>query len=383
MRKSKRLLISLGPAIAIVGLMAGIMVGYLDSGADTDTPPETMRWVKAMRLARITGDHALVFPATAKSPQEVRLSFRVGGPLIGLNAENGQKVVKGQGIARIDPRDFKTAIKTLEAKLAASKAHLKEAALQHNRYANLFKKNATAKVKYDNARASFQMAEAQVKADIEILSHAKNELIDTRLTAPFTGYVNAKCAENHEIVKPGQPIISLVDLKTIEAVLGLPEYLVGRLSDFESYQVTFEAVPGSAFTATLKEVGKTPDPTSRAYPLTVIMEPAANTLIRPGMAAQVRINVSDNAGRGRFAVPVQALFNSERDKSSVWIFDAQTQTVHPQEVRVEKLNRQGVEISGGLTPGQWIVTAGVHHLQPGQKVRLLPKPSKTNVGAML
>jgi RND family efflux transporter MFP subunit len=383
MRKSKRLPMPLGAAIAIVGLIAGIMGGCVDSGAHTDIAPKAVRPVKAIRLSHIAGDHALVFPATAQSPQEVRLSFRVGGPLIGLNAENGQKVLKGQMIARIDPRDFEIAINTLEAKLASSKAHLEEATLQYNRYANLFKQNAAAKAKYDNARATFQMAEAQVKADIESLSHAKNDLIDTRLTAPFTGYVNDKFVENHEIVTPGQPIVSLVDLKTIEAVLGLPENLVSRLSDFESYQVAFEAVPGSEFAATLKEVGKTPDPTSRAYPLTLILEAAAPPLVRPGMAAQVRIKVSADAGKDLFAIPVQALFNSGGDTSSVWIFDAQTQTVHPQEIRVEKLSRQGVEISGNLASGQWVVTAGVHHLQPGQKVRLLPKPSKTNVGAIL
>jgi len=381
MQRPKSLPLWLG--LVIVGLLAGIMSGCADSRAHTDIATKAMRPVKAIQLTRIVGDHELVFPATAQSPQEVRLSFRVGGPLIGLNAENGQKVVKGQRIAHIDPRDFEITIKALEAKLAASKAHLEEATLQHNRYANLFKQNAAAKVKYDNAKAVFQIAKARVKADIESLIDAKNDLIDTRLTAPFTGYVNDKFVENHEIVTPGQPIVSLVDLKAIEAVLGLPEDLVGRLSDFESYQVAFEAVPGSEFAATLKELGKTPDPTSRAYPLTLILEPVANTLVRPGMAAQVRITVSADAGKDRFAIPVQALFNPGGDTSSVWIFDAQTQMVRPQQVRVEKLSRQRVEISGDLAPGQWVVTAGVHHLQPGQKVRLLQKPSKTNVGAML
>jgi len=381
MRKPKSLPMWLG--LAIGSLLTGIMSGCLDSGAHTDIAPKAVRPVKAMQLARIVGDHALVFPATAKSLREVRLSFRVGGPLIGLNAENGQKVVKGQMIARIDPRDFEIAIKTLEAKLAASKAHLEEAGLQHNRYANLFKKNAAAKAKYDNVRATFQISKAQVKADIESLIDAKNDMFDTRLIAPFTGYVNDKFVENHETVAPGQPIVSLVDLKTIEVVLGLPEDLVGRLSDFKSYQATFEAVPGSEFAAILKEVGKTPDPTSRAYPLTLILECAANTLVRPGMAAKVRINVSADAGKNCFAIPAQALFNSGGDKSSVWIFDVKTQTVRRQDICVERLNRQGVEISGDLSPGQWVVTAGVHHLQPGQKVRLLPKPSETNVGAIL
>lgn len=381
MSKPKNITMWLG--LAIAGLMAGFMSGCMDSGAQADIAPKAVRPVKAMQLTRMGGDHALIFPATAKSPREVRLSFRVGGPLIGLNAENGQKVVKGRMIARIDPRDFEIAIKTLEAKLTASKARLEEATLQYNRYANLLKQNATAKARYDSTLAAYQIAKAQVKADTESLVDARNELIDTRLMAPFTGYVNDKFVENHETVSPGQPIVSLVDLKTLEVVLGLPEDLVARLSQFESYKVIFEAIPATEFSASLKEVGKTPDPASRAYPLTLILEPAATALVRPGMAARVRINVSADDRKDRFAIPVQALFSSGGDNSSVWVFDPKAQTVSRRAVRVETLNRHHVEISGDLTPGQWIVTAGVHHLHPGQKVRLLQTPPQTNVGAML
>lgn len=286
-------------------------------------------------------------------------------------------------IARIDPRDFNIAIKTLQAKLAASKARLEEAAMQHKRYANLFKQDAAAKAKYDNARAAFQMADAQVKADTESLADAKNGLMDTRLVAPFTGYVNDEFVENHETVTPGQPIVSLVDLNTIEVTLGLPEDLVGRLSEFHSYAVIFESIPGTEFSASFKEVGKKPEPATRAYPLTLILESAANSLVRPGMSARVRISAPFDGGNDRFEVPVQALFNSGGDESSVWVFDLEAETVSRQMVIVEKLTQQGVEISGDLTPGQWIVIAGVHHLQAGQKVKLLQKPAETNVGAML
>ena len=381
MRRRKKTITWL--ALAVVCLVAEGMSGCMDTGSHGDITAKSVRPVKAMKLACIDSRHALVFPATAKSPREVKLSFRVGGPLISLHAENGQKVGKGQTIARIDSRDFEIAIKTLEARLTASKARLEEAALQYKRYSNLFKENATAKAKYDNTLAGFQIANAQVKADTESLSAAKNNLIDTQLTAPFTGYVNDKFTENHETVNPGQPIVSLIDLKTIEVTLGLPEDMVGQLSEFESYEVTFEAIPGTIFSANLKEVGKKPDPASRAYPLTLILERNANTLVRPGMAALVKIVVSADDRKDRFEIPVQALFNSGGDKSSVWVFEPKSETVTQQVVFVKKLNRQSVEISGGLKSGQWIVTAGVHHLQPGQKVRLLQKPSVTNVGAML
>jgi multidrug efflux pump subunit AcrA (membrane-fusion protein) len=82
-------------------------------------------------------------------------------------------------------------------------------------------------------------------------------------------------------------------------------------------------------------------------------------------------------------VPVQALFNHGGKTSLVWVFDTQNGVVRQQTVSVGNLTAEGVEITGELTPGQWIVTAGVHHLQEGQKVRILKKPSETNVGGML
>jgi RND family efflux transporter MFP subunit len=307
----------------------------------------------------------------------------VGGTLVCLNAETGQKVVKNQLIARMDPRDLKIAIKTLEARLAASRANLEEARLQHERFTNLFAQNAAAKAKYDSAKAAFLMLKAQVEADSESLKDAKNALTDTLLKAPFTGYVHRKFVENYETVALGQPIVSLVDLSTMEVELGLPEKFVNRVSEFQTYTVLFDAIAGKEFSATLKEVGKKPDPASRAYPMTLVLEKDAAAMVRPGMAARVRLKVAAGGEPSLFVVPAQALFNRGGKTSLVWIFDPESGVARQQTVFAGNLTPEGVEIAGKLTPGQWIVTAGVHHLQDGQKVRLLKKPSETNAGGML
>jgi multidrug efflux pump subunit AcrA (membrane-fusion protein) len=130
-------------------------------------------------------------------------------------------------------------------------------------------------------------------------------------------------------------------------------------------------------------VGKKPDSTSSTYPLTLILEKTAGDVVRPGMAANVRIGISARDETERFVVPVQALFNHGGKRSLVWVFDSENSVVRQQAVFVRNLAAEGVEITGELTPGQWIVTAGVHHLQDGQKVRLLINPSETNLGEML
>jgi multidrug efflux pump subunit AcrA (membrane-fusion protein) len=101
------------------------------------------------------------------------------------------------------------------------------------------------------------------------------------------------------------------------------------------------------------------------------------------MAAKVRLRVAAGDEPSPFVVPVQALFNRGGKTSRIWVFDPEIGVVRQQAVSARNLTPEGVEITGELTPGQWIVTAGVHHLQDGQKVRLLKKPTETNAGGML
>ena len=368
-------------ALTAAGMLA--LTGCLDSTSDGSSKKEMIRPVKVMQLNRQEGARSFTFPATADSVREVRLSFRVNGPLVRLDMETGQKVTKGQLVAAIDSRDFAIAVKTLEAGLAASRARLREASLQYKRYTNLVAYDAAAQAKYDTAKATFQMAQAQVEADAEGLKNARNALADTRLISPFTGYAHHVFVENYETVATGQPIVSLVDLSILEAELGLPENLLGRVPEFTGYKVTFDAVPGKVFSAKFKELGKKPDPASRSYPLTLVLEADAGQWIRPGMAAQVMIKLPDRYDAPRFMVPARALFNREGNDSNVWVFDPDTGVVRRQTVTEVRIKAQGAEISGGLSNGQWIVISGVHHLREGQKVRRLAPASETNVGGML
>jgi multidrug efflux pump subunit AcrA (membrane-fusion protein) len=71
-----------------------------------------------------------------------------------------------------------------------------------------------------------------------------------------------------------------------------------------------------------------------------------------------------------FLLPAAALTESN-GKPAVWLVDAGKQTVALHEVNVLRYDTNNVVISGGLENGQIVVTAGVHVLRPGQKVKLL------------
>lgn len=342
---------------------------------------EQVRPVKAYELKQADTRKVLSFPGTAKALQDAKISFRVSGPLVALDVDTGQFIKKGSIIARIDSRDFKLRINTLKARLSASRADYTETKRQLDRYKTLVSENAAAKATYDQIKAAFEKAEAQVKANTRELENAQNALADTSLYAPFSGFVHHQYAENNEMVQAGNPIISMVDLSAIEVKIAVPEDLMPAVDRFESYICRFSAVPGKTFDARFKQIGKQPNPSNRTYPLTLVIEKSENILIRPGMAAEVSITIREKNGKPVFAVPMAAVVNPSDRQSFVWLVDPDAERLKRKRVTIGSARSNGfIEISGDLKSGQLIAGAGAHTLTADQKIRVMKPTSETNIG---
>jgi membrane fusion protein, multidrug efflux system len=353
------------------------------AAADSNNEKDTIRPVKAVLLKPAPSERRILFPGTAKVQKEVNLSFRVTGPLTNLLVDDGMKVKKGDLLARIDIRDFTINVKTLKAKLAASKAQYNEAKLQYVRYQNLVKANAASKSVYDQVEAAYEMATAQVDADTQNLESAENALTDTVIYAPFNGYVDKVFVDNHETVNQGQTVISLVDLSHMEVEISLPETLLSKTDDFKIFKCAFEAIPNKVFMAKIKEIGKMPNPSNRSYPLTLKLDNLSENGIRPGMAVDVSAMLTAKKTDKIFIVPVSSLVNLSAERTIVWIMNQEKGVVEKRNVQVMGLLKSGAEITGNVVGGEWLITAGAHHLSEGQPVRLAKKPSATNVGSIL
>ncbi len=363
------------------------------------------------------------FPGVTKELRESKLAFRVSGPLCLLDVKLGQRLAEGDVIARIDPRDFELAvarveaglseteaglkamrngaraedIAALEARLAGAGSKLNEATLFRDRFASLVKDGSVPKSKFDNAVASFDVAQAELKAtekqlekahkgarieEIEgmeakiaglktQLAAARNALHDTRLLAPFDGYVSQKYVENYETVAAGHPIVSLLDCSSIDVTAGLPEDVVIRQDRFRNFACELDAYPGRWFPAALKEIGPAIQHGKLTYPVTVTLKLPADLIVRPGMTARVQIEIGQgDSPVGGFRLPAAATVLGDDGKPCVWVVDSKENVVHRQPVAVGKLTNEGVEITGGLTPGQWVVTAGAPLLHEGQHVKM-------------
>jgi len=201
MRNHKFTIVAMATALT---LMAGC-----GGGEETAEQAPVIRPVKVMTVGGAAGGGELTFPGRVAAGQQVDLAFRVGGPLIALPVQEGEKIAKGQVVARIDPRDFSIRVDSAQAQFDKAEADIE-------RLSALYEKDAASKAQLDQARAARDVARAA-------LDDAKADLSDTRLRAPFSANVGEKFVENFQEVRPKQPILSLVGIDTVKIEVDLPE----------------------------------------------------------------------------------------------------------------------------------------------------------------
>ena len=179
--------------------------------------------------------------------------------------------------------------------------------------------------------------------------------------------------ENFEEVQAKQPVIRLVDASKVKMTFQLPEQYISRLPDVASYLCRFDAFASVDLPAQIYEVGTEALSTTRTYPVTLIMDQPKGVAILPGMSGKVHIRLKSGILETVHGsvVPATAVFADETNQKFVWVVDPQSHRVSRQVVQVGPVVRRGLLVEG-LTPGTWIVTAGVHVLHDNQEVRLPP-----------
>ncbi len=341
---------------------------------------EVIRSVRAIQVADSSEFASRSFPGQAKATQEVDLSFRVAGPLITLPVNVGDTARKGRELARIDPRDYEVDLRNAEGRLEKAEAELQRAETDYERVLRIQKEDAGAvsQSMIDRKRQVAESAGADIRSLQADVDSAEDRLRYTYLKAPFDGIVTATYVENYQVLKIKQPILRLIDHSQIEMIISIPENLISQADVLQAVdnplRVRFDPFPEREITAQIKEIGKEASKTTRTYPVTLIMDQPEDIKILPGMAGKATraVEVPGEATQPGIIIPETALFSpDDSGKDFVWVIDAQSKKAAKREVKTDELLDTGISIKEGLTPGEWIATAGVHSLKEGQQVRIL------------
>jgi len=281
----------------------------------------------------------------------VRLSFRVAGMVEEIPVEEGRSVPKGELLARLDPRDY-------QLQYEAVKAEHDKVIAEVKRYRELYAHDNITESEYEKAIAG----ETQIRAK---LRSAENALRDTRLMAPFDGFIQALYVSEKEMVDAGTLVVSLVDVSTLIVETNIPPVFYLLRDRFESFSFTSTHCPDRVYPLELVGMTAKAD-TGNLYRIRLRYRPEQGCLLAPGMSVRVRIRYRRDY-HAPVCIPVAAVA-ADNGNRFVWLY--RDGRVTKRAVETGMVNPDGtVEILEGLSPGDVIVTAGIHGLADGQAVK--------------
>ncbi|MDP8237020.1 MAG: efflux RND transporter periplasmic adaptor subunit [Candidatus Erginobacter occultus] len=352
-------------------LTAAALLAGLAAGCGKEAPekaPEAVRPVRAITVDASAEGLRRSFSGTVRPGREAALAFQVAGKVEEIAAAVGDRVESGQLLARLDPDDYRLMVSSLKSNLASAEASAKNSQAAYQRNTRLYENNTISKAELDLYETQRDSDRAQAQALRSQLEQANNQLDHTRLRAPFAGFIASRNIEEYETVSAGQPVFSLVDPRRLKVELGMPERLISRLRPGDPVEVVVDIFPGEEIAGTVSEVGVALDGSTGSYPVKVeITDPPEG--LRPGMAAEAVFTFPFAAGSG-YIVPTSALLRDMvGGENFIWIVEGGRAV--RRRVKIGELVSGGVEIVAGLSPGEIVVTAGVHQLEEGRQVRLL------------
>jgi len=341
----------------------------LSSCQRTEEPvaPE-IRPVRAMTVAKGAGSGTFTLTGTVQAQSEVNQSFRIDGRLLERLVSVGDAVRPGQLIARLDPQNEESGLLSARAQLTGAQARLVEAQNNFTRMRDLVVENAVSRASFDQAEAGLKTAQAQVESAQSQVTLATNRLGYTRLMSSVAGVVTVQGAEPGEVVGAGRMIVQVAREGGRDAVLDVPARVKDAVTANPDIVVSLTADPKVTAKGVVREVAPRADPVTGTFRVRfrLIDPPVA---MRLGTTVTGRINLPA-AATAAIEIPPSAVTRADR-QASVWVVDPKTGTVASRAIEIRASDPTRIEVASGLAPGDVVVTAGVHALRSGQKVRLL------------
>jgi RND family efflux transporter MFP subunit len=327
---------------------------------------EVARPVKMITIGLAAGDETLEIPGSVRAAQSAELGFEVAGRMLERLVKEGQEVVAGEVVAKLDARDYETRRDRARASRDTAKA-------DYERYEKAYETNAVTGQELNRAKGEYDVAQA----DLDV---AQKALEDTELRAPFGGRIAQRLVDDFANVNAKQAVMILQDESSLELRVDVSErdWVHGN-SDISREQLTKLIKPRvkvatlgeRRFPAYVKERSASADPVTRTYRVTVGFANPADANVSPGMTGSVIVDrYSRNiAGVAGLLVPSNVVVADADGKPFVWVVDAASMRIGKRPVELGELSGGSIIILSGLSSGDLVVASGVNSITENMLVR--------------
>ncbi|HEY7688421.1 MAG TPA: efflux RND transporter periplasmic adaptor subunit [Dongiaceae bacterium] len=292
---------------------------------------------------------------TLRSNESVVIASEVTGRILEIAGAEGQEVVRGRVILRLDPAIY-------EAELAQARAAL--ALSQRN-----FKRANDLKASGAGTARALDEATASLRSDEAAVSLAEARLAKTQIAAPFSGVLGLRRMSAGAYVNPGDMIVNLEQIDPLKVDFRIPENALASANVGQPVIVTIDALPGQTFEGQVYAVDPQVDETARNIILRATL-PNPDGRLRPGLFARVSLVVERH--ENAILVPERALVPMAEDQ---FVFRVVEGKAVQTRVRLGERVGNEVEVIEGLTAADLVITDGVLKIRDGSPVDILQQPA--------
>ena len=334
--------------MAAVALMALCSCGEKKQTAEEQTVRVKVQQIQA---EAVNGEQG--FSGTIEEQSGASLSFATAGTIKRIYVNSGQTVGAGQLIAELDPT-------TMQNAYTIAKTALEQAQDTYNRMKELHEDGSLPEMQWI-------AIENQLKSATASEAMAKKSLADTKLYAPFGGYIATKDAEVGQNAGPGVPVVKLVSIGSVKVKISVPEDDIQRIKKGSSMKIIVPALGNREFSGSVTERGVSADPRSRTYEVKATINNHDGQLL-PGMICQAFTNYMQ--GTTGVFVPANLVQLDSDNNTFVWVVNGGKAV--KRQIFISNETAQGAQVSGGLSDGDQIIVAGQQKVSNGMKVTIVP-----------
>jgi membrane fusion protein (multidrug efflux system) len=296
-----------------------------------------------------------------RSNESVILRPEVSGRIASIGFRDGEPVKKGQLLVALDSS-------LNEAEVAQARAEHDLALSNLKRSEDLASRKFISSSAEETAASNAQVSEAKLKL-------AQARLSKMRIVAPFNGVAGIRTVSLGDYVKDGADLVNIEDIGILKVDFRLPERNLSQVKVGQTVEVVADALPRERWQGVIEAINPRVDANGRSLEVRARLANTAG-LLRPGMFVRVRVIVGER--NDALLVPEEAIVPQGEEFHLYKVVDDKARRV---QVKLGVRKDALVEVSGGLAPGDRVVTAGIRIFSDGQAVKAIERKEKGAVDA--
>ncbi|WP_279483794.1 efflux RND transporter periplasmic adaptor subunit [Aureimonas sp. SK2] len=331
--------------------------------AEQPPAPPPPRPVATATVEAVPSSESVTLTGSIAAQVESNLSFRTSGQIIERSVDVGDRVRKGQVLARIDPKVQQADVESARAGTTSADADVEQATAAFERSRSLFDRGYTTRREFDAADQALKVAGANALSAKARLQSAEESLSFTNLTAEADGVVTARELDAGEVAQAAATVFTVALDGPRDAVFDIYESLLLASSEPPQVRVALVADPSVKASGRIRQVSPTVDQQSGTVRVKVGLEatPDAMTL---GAAV---VGTAELPSAGVVIVPAAAVTSLD-GSPAVWVLDHDSGEVQPRRIAVSSYQASTVTVREGLNDGDRVVVEGTKLLRPGERI---------------